>query len=116
MIFTQVMCASEYLISWINSFYKKSASRFPCLDTVKLLLHCGASANSSDIERNSPLHTLAATFYRSVSDEMIYKAEEITKLLTNAGLHLDAVNCEGATAARICSSREIFLHLKCITK
>lgn len=38
---------------------------------------------------------------------MIYKAEEITKLLTKAGLHLDAVNCEGATAARICSSRKM---------
>lgn len=81
--------------------------RFPCLDTVKLLIHCGASVDCFDLERNSPLHTLAATFpsYRTVSSEMVVKAEEIVKLFAKTGLHFDAVNCDGMTASRNCSFR-----------
>ncbi len=81
--------------------------RFPCLDTVKLLLHCGANVECFDLERNSPLHTLAATFptYR-VSSETMAKVEEIVKLLSQAGVHLDVVNCDGATASEVCSLRK----------
>lgn len=36
-------------------------SRFPCVDTVKLLLKCGASLSVMDADRNTPLHTLCST-------------------------------------------------------
>jgi Fem-1 homolog b len=82
--------------------------RFPCLDTVKLLIHCGAKVNCYDAERNSPLHTLAITFpaFRPSTADMLGKAEEITKLFINAGIHLDSVNIDGNFASRVCSSRK----------
>jgi Fem-1 homolog b len=62
-----------------------------------------------DFDRNTPLHTLAATFptFRPVSSEMVFKAEEIIRLFINAGIHLDVVNCEGATASKICPLRKL---------
>jgi Fem-1 homolog b len=94
-------------ISPVDDFYM--FLRFPCVDTVKLLLHCGASVECFDFGRNTPLHTLAATFptYRPVSSEMAFKAEEIIRLFIDAGIHLDVVNCEGATAAKICPLRKL---------
>lgn len=38
---------------------------------------------------------------------MVFKAEEIIRLFIDAGIHLDVVNCEGATAAKICPLREL---------
>lgn len=84
--------------------------RFPCLDTVKLLLHCGAAVDSFDCDRNTPLHTLASTFqvYRPATSEMMTRVEEICKLFIDAGIHLDSVNVDGATAARNCSARKFY--------
>lgn len=101
-------------VSPIDDFHTSDVCKFPCLDTVKLLIHCGAKVDCFDTDRNTPLHTLAATFqvYRPASNEMHTKVEEITKLFIDAGIHLDSVNCDGQTAARNCSSSE-FLALHC---
>jgi Fem-1 homolog b len=95
-------------VSPVDDFHTSDVCKFPCLDTVKLLLHCGANVECFDSERNTPLHTLAATFqvFRPASNEMLAKVEEITKLFIDAGIHLDSVNCDGQTAARNCSSSE----------
>lgn len=95
-------------VSPVDDFHTSDVCKFPCLDTVKLLLHCGASIDCFDCERNTPLHTLAATFqvFRPASNELLVKVEEITKLFIDAGIHLDSVNGDGQTAARNCSSRE----------
>lgn len=45
----------------VDDFHTSDVCRFPCVDTVKLLLECGASVSVMDCSRNSPLHTLTAT-------------------------------------------------------
>lgn len=95
-------------VSPVDDFHTSDVCKFPCLDTVKLLLHCGAKVDCFDCERNTPLHTLAYTFqvFRPASNDLLCKVEEISKLFIDAGIHLDSVNCEGQTAARNCTSRK----------
>ena len=45
----------------VDDFHTSDVCRFPCVETVKLLLECGASISALDCSRNSPLHTLTAT-------------------------------------------------------
>lgn len=93
-------------VSPVDDFHTSDICKFPCLDTVKLLLHCGAKVDCFDCERNTPLHTLAFTFqaFRPASAELLAKVEDITKLFIEAGIHLDSVNSEGQTAAKNCTS------------
>lgn len=95
---------------------KKFLSRFPCVDTVRLLLHCGAQVDITDRERNTPLHTLATTtpgFNPGPNkEEIIRKAEEIINILVSSGIHVDAVNMEGATAAKAASLRKFLINLR----
>lgn len=93
----------------IDDFHTNDVCRFPCLDTVKLLIHCGASTANVDCERNTPLHTLTSTLQtlRPLSQDLITVVEEITNIFLEAGVHLDAVNIDGLTAAQICSSNAI---------
>lgn len=96
-------------VSPVDDFHTSDVCKFPCLDTVKLLLHCGATVDCFDCERNTPLHTLASTFqnFRPASNELLSKVEDITKLFIDAGIHLDSVNGDGQTASRNCSSSKI---------
>lgn len=98
-------------ISPVDDFHTSDVCKFPCIDTVKILLHCGASMNVFDSDRNTPLHTLASTFqiYRPATSEMLQMVEDIVKLFIDAGVHLDAVNYENLTAAQVCTSRKFFL-------
>lgn len=48
-------------ITPVDDFHTSDVCRFPCVDTVKLLLECGAQISVVDCSRNSPLHTLTAT-------------------------------------------------------
>ncbi len=100
-------------ISPVDDFHTSDVCKFPCIDTVRLLLHCGASVFTFDNERNTPLHTLAATFqiYRPASSETLAMVEDICKLFIAAGVHLDSVNIDNLTASQVCTSRE---YLKCI--
>ena len=63
-----------------------------------------------DRDRNTPLHILASTFpaLRANHNEIVAKAEEIVSLFINAGVHVDAVNIDGCSAAKSSSSREYF--------
>lgn len=45
----------------VDDFHTNDVCRFPCVDTVRLLLDCGASTTVLDCGRNSPLHTLTST-------------------------------------------------------
>lgn len=132
----------------VDDFHTSDVCRFPCVDTVKLLLECGASVSVMDCSRNSPLHTLTATVRIRYRDRMpihcksnhlkftrffshklllsplrlsgkqlqsfrasdphvdIDNIEEITYMFIEAGIHMDAVNVEGLTAAQICASRK----------
>lgn len=48
-------------ITPVDDFHTSDVCRFPCVDTVKLLLDCGAIVSAVDCSRNSPLHTLTAS-------------------------------------------------------
>lgn len=50
----------------VDDFHTNDVCRFPCADTVRLLLESGASVSALDCSRNSPLHTLTATVRRIV--------------------------------------------------
>lgn len=95
-------------VSPVDDFHTSDVCKFPCPDTVKLLLHCGASVDSVDCEKNTPLHTLVATFqvYRATTADAIGRVVDIIKLLIGAGVHLDCVNIEGLTASDKCSMGE----------
>lgn len=127
----------------VDDFHTSDVCRFPCVDTVKLLLECGASVSVMDCSRNSPLHTLTATvnartkwinhpinsnarvssfshilplhfkqlqsFRASNPHFDIDNIDEITSIFIAAGIHMDAVNIEGLTAAQICASRKCIL-------
>lgn len=82
--------------------------RFPCLDTVRLLIHCGADITNVDYDRNTPLHTLTSTIQtmRPLNYDSLSLVEEITDLFLKAGIHLDAVNVSGLTASQMCTSSE----------
>lgn len=48
-------------ITPVDDFHTSDVCRFPCVDTVRLLLDCGAPISVLDCSRNSPLHTLTST-------------------------------------------------------
>lgn len=48
-------------ITPVDDFHTSDVCRFPCVETVKLLIDCGAAISVLDCSRNSPLHTLTAT-------------------------------------------------------
>ena len=45
----------------VDDFHTDDVCRFPCPDTVRLLLKCGASIGVVDGDRNTPLHTFTQT-------------------------------------------------------
>lgn len=44
----------------VDDFHISDVCRFPCADTIRLLLLCGARVNVFDCDRNSPLHILTS--------------------------------------------------------
>uniref|UniRef100_A0A336M0K2 Protein fem-1 homolog B n=1 Tax=Culicoides sonorensis TaxID=179676 RepID=A0A336M0K2_CULSO len=87
----------------VDDFHTNEVCRFPCVDTVKMLLKCGAKVNVFDLSRNTPLHTLVSTLQtvRYAEEELILTVEEIVKLFYEHGMHFDAVNSDGLVAGRI---------------
>lgn len=101
---------------------------FPCPDTIRLLLLCGANVNVYDNDKNSPLHVLADTVIdvnvfgitkydnnnyeqmnsQSTTTQSIEIVEEITRIFIQAGIHLDAVNNYCVTAANSCACKWLF--------
>ncbi|GAB0090350.1 Protein fem-1 homolog B [Sergentomyia squamirostris] len=69
--------------------------KFPCRDTVKLLLHCGANTNELDFERNNCLHVLIGSVRDYPSYNALLNVEMILNKLIMAGVHIDAVNDDG---------------------
>ncbi|XP_058063001.1 protein fem-1 homolog B isoform X2 [Anopheles bellator] len=90
----------------VDDFHTDDVCRFPCVDTVKMLLKCGASVDVVDSDRNTPLHTLASTLQMAVlrmADVNVRSVvKEITEIFIEAGIHLDAVNADGLKASQVC--------------
>ncbi|XP_055374246.1 protein fem-1 homolog B [Condylostylus longicornis] len=93
-------------ITPVDDFHTSDVCRFPSLDTVKLLLHCGASIATVDCDKDTPLHTLVMTMLH-VTDELVETVEKIIKIFNEAGIHFDAVNKHGLTAAEYSLDKSI---------
>lgn len=95
----------------VDDFHTDDICRFPCIDTVKLLLRCGASVSVVDIDRNTPLHTLCSTLQtiaiRMSDDDVKAVVKELTEIFIDAGIHLDAVNSEGLKASQVCVQNSV---------
>lgn len=84
--------------------------RFPCAETTKLLINCGADVNAMDKGRNTPLHVIV-NYHKAISDFMTLHT--IITELTDKGAHIDCVNSRGETpldssATGNCSFEYIF--------
>lgn len=90
----------------VDDFHTNEVCTFPCVDTVRLLLYCGANLLVFDIARNSPLHTLVATMQnaRAPEPEQIVTFQELLQLFHKYGLHFDSVNCDGIKAISLTAS------------
>uniref|UniRef100_A0A8D8KEN4 Protein fem-1 homolog B n=1 Tax=Culex pipiens TaxID=7175 RepID=A0A8D8KEN4_CULPI len=95
----------------VDDFHTDDICRFPCIDTVKLLLRCGAPISVVDVDRNTPLHTLCSTLQtiaiRMSDDDVKAVVKELTELFIDAGIHLDAVNSEGLKASQVCVQNSV---------
>lgn len=100
----------------VDDFHTDDICRFPCVDTVKLLLKCGASLAVVDSDRNTPLHTLCSTLQTAVirmSDNDVRSiVKDLVELFIDAGIHLDAVNCDGLKASQVCVQNSVGAFIK----
>ena len=93
--------------------------KFPCVETMKLIIHAGCNVSAINAKGNSPLH-LAVTFKPSNEDPHLLK--DVLETLFDGGVHEDLVNSEGKTAMDIAETDEARrilsvksrLRLKCI--
>jgi ankyrin repeat protein len=73
---------------------------FPCIETIRCLLAAGASVNSVDSEKNTPLHMLIESTRGSVSTEIV-------KLLLKFGSYPSARNANRARPIFFCKNSEV---------
>lgn len=78
--------------------------RYPCLQTARLLLQCGADVNVCDAQQNTSLHIIA-------SDKLSCD-ESLLNLLEYFGAHFDYANCLGHTPADLATNYCVYQWLK----
>ncbi|XP_065219810.1 protein fem-1 homolog B-like isoform X2 [Planococcus citri] len=104
----------------IDSFHIIEVCRYPCAETTKFLIKCGADVNAMDDFRNTPLHVIVC-YQRSTNDFMTLHSIIID--LIDAGAHIDTVNASGKTpievattgVAEIILRTQTKLNLKCLS-
>ncbi|XP_043255866.1 protein fem-1 homolog B [Colletes gigas] len=97
----------------VDDFHINDTCKFPCAETAKLLVRCGADVNAMDNKRNTPLHVIVSC-RTSVSDfATLYS---IIMELTDAGAHMDTVNSRGKTPYYAATTGEAELILRTRTK
>ncbi|CAF0749022.1 unnamed protein product [Rotaria sp. Silwood1] len=98
----------QYSIPIDSKHLRRFASLFsgiyPCLQTTRILLQSGASVNTFDAIRNTPLHIIASS--RSANHD------SILNLLCDAGAHLDFANTFGETPIDLATMPNIQQQLK----
>ncbi|CAG2111662.1 unnamed protein product, partial [Medioppia subpectinata] len=97
----------------IDDFYTKNVCKFPCANTAKILIQCGADVNALDERRNTPLHLIVA-YQKPISDFLTLHA--ITTSLVESGAHMDAVNNRNETAMESATTGVAEILLKTQTK
>ncbi|XP_023037867.1 protein fem-1 homolog B isoform X2 [Drosophila willistoni] len=97
-------------VTAVDEFFTSDMCRFPCYATALVLVHCGASTNAVDTNRNTPLHILVTKIHPSHDRQ--YEMARILELFVEAGAHLDAVNASGQTAAVACKQASLVNQLQ----
>lgn len=103
----------------VDDFHTNDVCKFPCAETTKLLIRCGANVNAMDNDRNTPLHVIV-NYHKAISDFLTLHS--IITDLTENGAHTDIVNNKGETpleasstgVAEIILKTQIKISLKCI--
>ncbi|KAJ8958631.1 hypothetical protein NQ318_016356 [Aromia moschata] len=104
----------------VDDFHTNDICKFPCAETTKLLIKCGADVNAMDVDRNTPLHVIV-NYHKAISDFMTLHS--IITDLTENGAHVDCVNKRGETplessatgsVAEIILKTQMKLSLKCM--
>ena len=81
-----------------------SVCKFPCVETMKLILHAGCDVNAVNTEGNTPLH-LAVTFKPADPKEVVILSEMLL-LLLDIGADPKLVNKNGQTPLDRCETDE----------
>ncbi|KAL1502206.1 hypothetical protein ABEB36_007382 [Hypothenemus hampei] len=103
----------------VDDFHTSDVCKFPCAETTRLLIRCGANVNAMDNDRNTPLHVIV-NYHRAISDFLTLHS--IITELTQNGAHTDIVNINGETpleasstgVAEIILKTQIKISLKCM--
>ncbi|XP_019875220.1 protein fem-1 homolog B isoform X2 [Aethina tumida] len=103
----------------VDDFHTNDVCKFPCAETTKLLINCGADVNAMDKGRNTPLHVIV-NYHKAISDFMTLHT--IITELTDKGAHIDCVNSRGETpldssatgVAEIILKTQTKISLKCL--
>ncbi|XP_076240814.1 protein fem-1 homolog C-like [Calliopsis andreniformis] len=95
-----------------KEYYYNDPKCIPHLETIELLLKCGADVNAQNIERSTPLHI--ASHDRNFENSVI-------KLLLDYGAHLDIADNWGQTPVELISSNSLnkvnlasYIRLQCL--
>jgi len=99
--------------------YVRDVCKFPCVQTMKLIINAGGYVNAVNNKGNTPLH-LAVTFKPNTGGLQVLR--DVLETLLDGGVHEDLVNSEGKTAMDIAETDEARrilsvksrLELKCI--
>ncbi|XP_050296415.1 protein fem-1 homolog B isoform X1 [Anthonomus grandis grandis] len=103
----------------VDDFHTNNVCKFPCAETTRLLIRCGANVNAMDNDRNTPLHVIVK--YNKAILDFLTLHSIIMDLIEN-GAHTDIVNNKGETpmdssttgVAEIILKTQIQLSLKCL--
>ena len=82
----------------------QSVCKFPCIETIKLILHAGCDVNAVNTEGNTPLH-LAVTFKPADPEEVVILSEMLL-LLLDIGADPKLANKNGQTPLDSCETDE----------
>ncbi|XP_058464407.1 protein fem-1 homolog B isoform X1 [Malaya genurostris] len=95
----------------VDDFHTDDICRFPCVDTARLLLRCGAPVTDVDVDQNTPLHTLCSTLQTAINrmndSDVLKIVKELTELFIEAGIHMDAVNNDGLKASQVSTLKPV---------
>ena len=99
--------------------YVRDVCKFPCVQTMKLIINAGGYVNAVNNKGNTPLH-LAVAFKPNTGGLQVLR--DVLETLLDGGVHEDLVNTEGKTAMDIAETDEARrilsvksrLELKCI--